>query len=114
MIGIQRTGIEAFDPKVDPIKNNVYYTLYQAAVDSFITDGNRLFIFQFTVAREHDINERILTFFSQASLPPRSNWYFIFVISPDVLELSCPQGRDEVMKEFLEEIHLCSMVVYPG
>ena len=113
MIDIQRTGIEAFDPKVDPIKNNVYYTLYQAAVDSFITDGNRLFIFQFAVAREHDINKRILTFFSQASLPPRSNWYFVFVIPPDVSELSCPQGRDEMMKEFLEEIHLCSAVVSP-
>ena len=112
-IDIRRTGIEVFDPKVDPIKNNVYYKLHQAAVNSFITDGDRLFIFQFAIATEHDINKRILTFFSQASLPPRSNWYFIFAIPPGLSELSCHQGRDEMMKEFLEEIHLYSAEVTP-
>ena len=109
---IRRTGIEVFDPK-DPIKINVYYKLYQAAVDSFIMSSNQLYIFQFTIATEHDINKGILTLFSQASLPPRSNWYFVFVIPPDLSEFSCPQGRDE-MKEFLEEIHLYSMVGYLG
>ena len=106
---IYRTGIEVFDPK-DPIKNSVYYKLYQAAVDSLIMIGNQLYIFHFTIAAEHDINKGILTLFSQASLPPRSNWHFVFVIPPNLSELpfSCPQGRDE-MKEFLEEIHLYSM-----
>ena len=112
LLNLHRTGIDVFDPKAGPIKNNVYYKLYQAAVDSFILTGNQLYIFQFTIATEHDINKRILTFFSQASLPPRSNWHFVFVIPHSSLEFSCSQGWDE-MKEFLEEIHLCSALVNP-
>ena len=115
-IDIERTG-EAWDPKPGPIKKNVYHAphkSFQPAADSFILDSdkNRLFVFQFTTATEHDINEEILTFFSQASLPPRTNWYFVFVIPSDLSEFSCPQGQD-AMKEFLEEIHLCTMTVDP-
>ena len=102
--------------KPDSIKNNVLYAResYQAAaVHSFIIYGNQLYIFQFTNVTEHNINEDILSFFSQASLPPRKNWYFVFIIPPDLSGLSCSQGRDEMMKEFLEEIHLCSAVVNP-
>ena len=108
--GIYPTGIDTFDPKAGPIKNNVYYKSYQAAFDSFIMVNNQLYIFQFTVATEHDVNKGILTFFSQASLPPRANWYFIFVIPSNLSEFGCPQGRGE-MKEFLEEIHLYTMSV---
>ena len=102
--------------KPDPIENNVFYARKShqaAAVHSFIMYGNRLYIFQFTNVTEHDINEDILSFFSQASLPPRKNWYFVFIIPPNLSGLSCSQGRDEMMKEFLEEIHLCSVVVSP-
>jgi hypothetical protein len=76
-------------------------------------DNNRLFIFQFTTASVHDINKGILTLFSLESLPPRENWYFIFVIPPVLSELSCPQPRDPELQVFLEKIHLCSVMVDP-
>ena len=108
-----QTSIDAFDPTAGPIKNKVYYKSYQAACNSLIlVMNNQLYIFQFTVETEPVINKGILTFFSQASLPPRSNWHFVFVIPPGFSELSCSQGQYE-MKEFLEEIHLYSMVVSP-
>ena len=107
-LDLHRTGIDVFDPKAGPIKNNVYYKLYQAAVDSFIMVYNQLYIFQFATATELDVKKGILTLFSQASLPPRSNWHFVFVIFSNLSELSCPQGQGE-MKEFLEEIHLYTM-----
>ena len=116
-IDVGRTGNHAWDPKPDPIKKYVYYAphkSFQPTVDSFIldSDNNRFFVFQFTTATEHVINEEILTFFSQASLPPRSNWYFVFVIPSDLSGFSCSQGQD-AMKAFLEEIHLCTMTVDP-
>ena len=109
-MNIYVTGIDVFDPKVkvNTIKTNVYYKLYQAAVDSFIMYNNQLFIFQFTVATEHDIDKGILTLFSQVSLPPRRNWHFVCVFPHDLLDFSFPQGRGE-MKEFLEEIQLYHM-----
>ena len=107
-MNIYVTGIDVFDPKTNTIKTNVYYKLCQAAVDSFVMYNNQLYIFQFTVATEHDIDKGILTLFSQVSLPPRRNWHFVFVFPHDLLDFSFPQGRGE-MKEFLEEIQLHCM-----
>jgi hypothetical protein len=115
-INIHRTDNDELSSKPNPIKDKVYYgphNLNQAAVDSFIMDNNRLFIFQFTTASVHDINKGILTLFSQESLPPRENWYFIFVIPPVLSELSCPQPRNPELQVFLEKIHLCSVMVDP-
>ncbi|KAN0127599.1 hypothetical protein V8E53_014577 [Lactarius tabidus] len=115
-INIHRTDNDEISSKPNPIKDKVYYALHnlnQAAVDSFIMDNNRLFIFQFTTASVQDINKGILTLFSQESLPLRENWYFIFVIPPVLSELSCPQPRDPELQVFLEKIHLCSVVVDP-
>ena len=116
VLPINREANDVFSSKPDSIKEKVYYTpcyTNQAAFDSFtfIMDSNRLFIFQFTVADLHEINKGILTFFSQASLPPRANWYFIFVVPSMLLELKCPQSTE--IKTFLEEIHLCTMIVDP-
>ena len=113
-INIERTDVYAYGEKPDSIRDKVYYVPHksnQVAPDSFIMDNNRLFIFQFTISDDHDIEEGLLEFFSQPSLPSRANWYFIFVIPPDLLEFSCPEV--DAMKEFLEEINLCSMVWDP-
>jgi hypothetical protein len=115
-INIRRTDNDTFSSKLSPIKDKVYYVPYnphQAAVDSFIMDNNRLFLFQFTIASVHDINKGIISSFSQESLPPKENWYFVFVIPFDLSGLSCPQPRDPDLKALLEEVHLCSAVVDP-
>lgn len=113
-INIHQTDV--FSSKPNPIKDKIYYAPRDAnevALGSFIVDKDRLFIFQFTTAPVHHISKETFAFFSQESLPPRANWYFILVVPPVLSELSCPQPRDPVLKAFLEEIHLCSVVVDP-
>lgn len=115
LINISRMSNDAFSSTVGPIQEKVYYAPYnpnQAAVDSFIMDNNRLFIFQFTISDTHNVNEGILDLFSQESLPPRENWHYIFVVPSMLSELSCSRSKGH-MKTFLEEIQLCSMVVDP-
>lgn len=113
---IERTKDDAFTDSPDVIIPNVYYAprySNQAAFDSFILSGQQLFIFQFTISSAHDINKKITVFFSQESLPPRSNWHFVFVVPSTSEEVSCPHSEDADMIAFLNEVHLCSARVDP-
>ena len=116
MLSINIHQSDVFSSKPNPIKDKVYYAPCNAnevALDSFILDKDQLFIFRFTAASVHDISKDIFTFFSQDSLPPKANWYIIFVVPPVLSELRCSQPRDPELTAFLEEIHLCSIVVDP-
>ncbi|KAI9446376.1 hypothetical protein H4582DRAFT_1905253 [Lactarius indigo] len=86
------------------IEDGVYYTpkaRNQGAFDSFIMTDQKLYIFQFTMGSDHLIKKGILPFFSQESLPPRANWYFVFVVLLG-LEISCPQSWDSGLNELLD------------
>jgi len=109
-INIRRTDNDVFSSMPDPIKDNIYYvpeSPNQVAFDSFIMDDKKLFIFQFTIASFHEIKTGILTSFSQDSLPPKKDWYFVFAVPPTLSEISCPE------KGFLEGVKLYSAVVDP-
>jgi hypothetical protein len=113
---ISRTRNDAFTSRPAVIFPNVYYAprhRNQAAFDSFISTGQQLFIFQFTISSGYDINKGITDFFSQESLPPRRNWHFVFVIPSTSEEVSCPHSEDDDMIAFLNEVHLCSVRIDP-
>ncbi|KAI0301474.1 hypothetical protein BC826DRAFT_1183413 [Russula brevipes] len=83
----------------------------QATFDSFIVSDGFLYIFRFSIAAEHDIDQGLVSFFSRQALldrlPPKTRWYFIFVI-PSGNSISCPQPRDRELAEFLKDVRLFS------
>ncbi|KAN0123637.1 hypothetical protein V8E52_002969 [Russula decolorans] len=56
----------------------------QVALDSFFKLGAFLYIFQFTVAKDHDIIKGIEDSLSrlQNILPPKANWRFVLITPP--------------------------------
>jgi len=83
----------------------------QATFDSFIVSDGFLYIFRFSIAVEHDIDQGLVSYFSRQALldrlPPKTRWYFIFVI-PSGNSISCPQPRDRELAEFLKDVRLFS------
>jgi hypothetical protein len=81
------------------------------AFDSFIVSDGFLYIFRFSTAAEHDIEQGLVSFFSRKALldrlPPKTRWYFIFVI-PSGNSISCPQPHDRELAEFLKDVRLFS------
>ena len=73
--------------------SNVFYMpelTNTVALDSFILQDGRLYIFQFTVGHKHGIKEGLLKFQPQCTnLPPIDLWCFVF-ITPPYLILKCP------------------------
>ena len=68
-----------------PISNN------QEALDAFLLLDGILYIFQFTVAKDHSIKPGFVEFFQKCHhVPPMKDWKFVFVIPPG-LTLSCPE-----------------------
>ena len=103
------------------LQENIYYIPMisnEVAFDSFICHDGHLFIFQFTVSKNHDIKKGFISRISQLigleHVPPRENWRFIFIVPGDGKTLKCPyspefQGLEPysselVMKEFIESI----------
>ncbi|KAF8264763.1 hypothetical protein EI94DRAFT_1591703 [Lactarius quietus] len=106
----------AYSTRPDSIIEGVYYAPHspnQVTLDSFIMHNELLFIFQFTIAPEHQIEKGLFDFFSHNSLPPKARWHFVFVVPPTLLELSCPHPQDTELAALLEEINLYTMVVDP-
>ena len=70
---------------VEPNHLHVPKARSQVALDSFFKLGAFLYIFQFTVAENHDIKKGIEGSLSrlQNILPPKANWRFVFIIPPD-------------------------------
>jgi hypothetical protein len=69
--------------EIDP-KPNIYYIpkmTNEEALDSFILYGEHLFMFQFTVSNQHNIETGFISRFTACDkFPQPSNWRFIFVI----------------------------------
>jgi hypothetical protein len=98
-------GTEVYTgPTPTNILPNIFYlpkSLNQPAFNFFILADEVLYIFQFSIASEHEINPSIMDFFPHATLK-EALWRFIFVVPPDeTLELPEP-SRDagEKLKEF--------------
>ena len=97
---------------LESITSNVYYVpelTNTVALNSFILQDGRLYIFQSTVGHKHGIKEGLLKFQPQCTnLPPIDLWRFVFIIPPNLI-LKCPYP---LLKE-LQKLHLYSAVVVP-
>ena len=112
---IRGTARDSYTSMPSIIKDDVYYAPEasdQVAVDSFIKIGEVLFILQFTIASKHDIKKGIFDLFPQDSQPSKLKWHFVFVVPPELSELSCPLQSD-MTAAFLEPVSFYSMVVDP-
>jgi hypothetical protein len=83
------------------VQPGIYYISKQTnevGLDSFILHDDHLYLFQFTIGKRHGISEELIPWLTQCTqLPPRSRWYFIFVIPDDNPDLECPYPRSPVM-----------------
>jgi hypothetical protein len=83
------------------IASNVYYVpelTNTVALDSFILQDGRLYIFQFTVGHEHGIKKGLLKFQPRCTnLPPIDQWRFVFIIPPNLI-LKCPYPRLKALR----------------
>lgn len=80
-------------------KQNRYYkpdASNQVAMDSFILVGNTLYVFQFTIAKIHDIKAGIASFIRSMS---QYEIVFIFVIPDDLPLLKCPYSTDPDLRK---------------
>ena len=97
---------------LESITSNVYYVpglTNTVALDSFILQDGRLYIFRFTVGHKHGIKEGLLKFqLGCTNLPPIDQWRFVFIIPPNLI-LKCPYPR---LNE-LRKLKLYSAVVDP-
>jgi len=68
------------------------------ALDSFILLNEGLFIFQFTIAEQHDIKRGLLDFLKEYVVPSPESWKIIFIIEPKQ-KLKCLQPRNATLRE---------------
>jgi len=63
----------------------------QEALDAFLLLDDILYIFQFTVGKDHSIKPDLVKFLQKCQhVPPLEEWKFVFVIPPG-LTLICPE-----------------------
>ena len=82
------------------VEPNIFYLPSmdnQKAVDSFILRDGKVYIFQFTVAGQQDINDGILTFTKDLGFPDHKDWNFVFFIPPNHTVIS-PQSHDPTLQ----------------
>ena len=79
-----------------PIEEGVYYfpkKTNEVAIDSFIVSGGFLYLFQFTIGRNHGVKPGLKALLSTFKcLPAEANWRFVFVIPMDK-QVTCPQPK---------------------
>jgi hypothetical protein len=87
--GYNQEGLHKLVPRPD-----TYYiptSPIEVGINSFIWHKDHLYHFQFTVGKRHDIKDGLIPRLEHcAQLPPRSKWWFVFVIADDVGVLECP------------------------
>jgi hypothetical protein len=114
-IDIQPARVIAYPgPSLETIEPGAYYILESENqnVNSFIMVDDIFYLFRFStqIASTHPIEPGILSFLSQESLPPKTEWRFVFVVPPKT-KISCPQLRDEHAEELLNGMSLFSAVL---
>jgi len=68
----------------------------QEALDAFLLVNGVIYIFQFTVGKEHTIKPGFVEFFQKCHhVPPMEEWKFVFVIPPG-LTLTCPEPNSQL------------------
>jgi hypothetical protein len=92
---------------VEPNRLHVPKARNQGAPDSFFVRGQFLYLFQFTVANNHDIKKGIKESLTELVdiLPPKTDWRFVF-ITPPGCEVDV-KATSEV-ENFLEGVKLYS------
>ena len=92
-------SIFEYDHLAFALEQGVYYIPKkpnEVAFDSFIFHDSYLYIFQFTVSKEHGINDKLISRFEECTnVPPHDKWRFIFVIPDDVKALECPYPKSD-------------------
>jgi hypothetical protein len=75
-------------------ENGIYYRparINEPGLDSFIIHEGRLYVFEFTIAKTHDINGKFLEALEKhPGVPDRSKWMLVFVVPKPLKSFSCP------------------------
>ncbi|KAF8523115.1 hypothetical protein BU17DRAFT_86251 [Hysterangium stoloniferum] len=85
--------IEYLESELDTILSDVFYVPQrsnQVAIDSFILSNGKLYLFQFTIAKNHPIQSGIINYAAKHGFPKQEDWCFVFIIPP-ALTLTVPQ-----------------------
>ena len=99
----------AKDGPLSPITPNVIYVpelTNQVALDHFIFMNDLLYIFRFTIGKEHGIKPGLIDFVDKyPELPTMDNWRFVFIVPPEH-ELICPQPQSQTLQPYSAVINL--------
>ncbi|KAF8501872.1 hypothetical protein BU17DRAFT_78406 [Hysterangium stoloniferum] len=99
--------IEYLESELDTILSDVFYIperSNQVAIDSFILSNGKLYLFQFTIAKNHPIKSGIINYAVKHGFPKQEDWCFVFIVPPG-LTLTVPQ------QPAVKEVRLYTAVV---
>ncbi|KAF8523117.1 hypothetical protein BU17DRAFT_64015 [Hysterangium stoloniferum] len=85
--------IEYLESELDTILSDVFYVPQrsnQVVIDSFILSNGKLYLFQFTIAKNYLIKSGIINYAAKHGFPKQEDWCFVFIIPP-ALTLTVPQ-----------------------
>ena len=102
--------VEYTDDGPSSITSDVIYVpelTNQAALVSFILKKDLLYIFQFSVGKDHDIKPGLIDFIRKCPGPPSMDMCRFVFVHPPNHTLVCPQPR----KLEMQELHPCSAVL---
>ncbi len=133
--GVEETGISVTFPanpvviyedtpgSIEPNRLYVPRARNQVAFDSFFVLDQTLYIFQLTVANEHDIKEGIkdYLFGLLRMLPPETSWRFVFITpggdlkvkAKGTLKAKDTLKADDTLETFLSELELYTADLEP-
>ncbi|KAF8529639.1 hypothetical protein BU17DRAFT_60418 [Hysterangium stoloniferum] len=99
--------IEYLEYELNTILPDVFYVperSNQVIIDSFILSNGKLYLFQFTIAKNDPIKSGITNYAAKRGFPKQEDWRFVFIIPP-ALTLTIPQQPAD------KEVHLYTAVV---
>jgi hypothetical protein len=108
---IHGTVSDSYTSMPSPINDYTFYVPEPPNQVTFIKTARRLYVFQFTISSNPDIQKGISNLFPQDLQPSKLEWRFVFVVPPSVSELSCPLQSE--MMAFLGPVNFYTMVVDP-
>ncbi|KAF8516580.1 hypothetical protein BU17DRAFT_50754 [Hysterangium stoloniferum] len=87
------TPTQTLESELDTILSDVLYVPQrsnQVAIESFILSNGKLYLFQFTTAKNHPIKSGIINYAAKHGFPKQEDWCLVFIIPP-ALTLTVPQ-----------------------